>query len=334
VSATASRAPDWSRRLAAYRKASLGRGLVEIAITLLPLIGLWIAAWALHRAGFWWASLLLTIPASLFLVRLFMIQHDCGHGSFLPWKAANDWVGRILGVFTLTPYEYWRTTHAIHHATSGNLDRRSLGVIEMMTVDEYKAMTPAKRLGYRLYRSPWVMFGLGPAFVFFIQQRIPVGLLKDWKHWGSTLANTAAIAGCVAVMIWVVGAAPILIVQALTMLLAATIGVWLFYVQHQYEGVAWARNGEWKAQDAAIAGSSHYELPAVLRWFTANIGIHHVHHLSSRIPFYRLSQVLKEVPELDAVPKVRFIESLKFARLALWDEAGGRLVSFREARSL
>lgn len=324
---------DWSRRLAAYRQAKPGRAAIEIAITALPLLALWGLAWAAVEFGLWWAALLLTLPAGLFLVRLFMIQHDCGHGSFLPSKTANDWVGRIISLFTLTPYEYWRTTHAMHHATSGNLDRRGLGVIEMLTVDEYKALPPIRQLGYRLYRSPWVMFGLGPAFVFFIQQRLPVGLFKQWKHWASTLANTAVVLAFAAVIVWGVGAAPILLVQGLTMLIAATIGVWLFYVQHQYEGVAWARNGTWKAQEAAIAGSSHYQLPGVLHWFTANIGIHHVHHLSSRIPYYRLDEVLRDNPELD-VPKVRFIESLKFARLALWDEQGGKLVSFKQARAL
>jgi acyl-lipid omega-6 desaturase (Delta-12 desaturase) len=161
-----------------------------------------------------------------------------------------------------------------------------------------------------------------------------VGLLKDPKHWVSTLTNSAAILVCTALLIWAVGVAPILLVQALTMLIAATIGVWLFYIQHQYEGVAWSRNGEWKVQEAAIHGSSHYDLPPVLQWLTANIGIHHVHHLSSRIPFYRLDEVMRDVPELAAVPKLKFVESLRCARLTLWDEAGQRLVTFRDARSL
>jgi omega-6 fatty acid desaturase (delta-12 desaturase) len=239
----------------------------------------------------------------------------------------------VIGVFTLTPYDYWRQTHAIHHATSGNLDRRGLGAIETLTVDEYAALSPMRRLGYRLYRHPLVMFGLGPAFVFFLMQRLPVGMMRQgWRPWVSVMGNGLAALAGLGALVWLFGAAPVLIVNVVTMLLAATIGVWLFYVQHQFEGAAWARNGQWKRDHAALAGSSHYDLPPVLRWFTANIGIHHVHHLSSRIPFYRLSTVLKDHPELQPVSRIGLWESFRCARLALWDEAAGRLVSFREAR--
>jgi omega-6 fatty acid desaturase (delta-12 desaturase) len=203
----------------------------------------------------------------------------------------------------------------------------------MLTVDEYLALTPIRRLGYRLYRHPLVMFGLGPAFVFFLMQRLPIGMMRQgWRPWVSVLGNGVAVLVGLGALVWVFGAAPVLIVNVVTMLLAATIGVWLFYVQHQFEGAQWARNGEWKRDHAALAGSSHYDLPPVLRWFTANIGIHHVHHLSSRIPFYRLSNVLKDHPELRPVSRIGLWESFRCARLALWDEADGRLVSFREAR--
>jgi omega-6 fatty acid desaturase (delta-12 desaturase) len=324
---------DWSRKLAQYRRPRLGRSITELAITAGSLLLIWAAGWAAFKGGWWWLALPLCVPAALFLVRLFMIQHDCGHGSFFQAKAANDWVGRTIGVFTLTPYDYWRSTHAMHHASSGNLDRRGLGVIEMLTVDEYLALPPLRRLGYRLYRNPAVMFGLGPAFVFFIQQRLPIGLMRGgWRPWLSTMGTTAAVAAGVGALVWLFGAAPVLIVNATTMLIAATIGVWLFFVQHQYEGVAWARNGEWKAQDYALAGSSHYDLPPVLRWFTANIGIHHVHHLSSRIPFYRLPEVLRDEPELDGMARLGVRESLGCARLALWDEAGQKLVGFGDIR--
>jgi omega-6 fatty acid desaturase (delta-12 desaturase) len=324
----------WSKKLAPYRESRTGRSILEIVITAVPLAAIWAVAWLLHGLGFWWAALLLTIPAALFLVRLFMIQHDCGHGAFFAERRANDWVGRIIGVLTLTPYDYWRQTHAIHHATSGNLDRRGLGAIETMTVEEYRAMTPMRRLGYRLYRHPLVMFGLGPAFVFFLMQRLPVGMMRNgWRPWASVLGNTAAIIVGLGGLIWLFGAAPVLLVNVLTMLLAATIGVWLFYIQHQFEGAQWARNGEWQRDQAALTGSSHYDLPPVLRWFTANIGIHHVHHLSSRIPFYRLPKVLKDHPELQPMSRIGLVESLRCARLALWDEQQGRLVSFREARA-
>lgn len=324
----------WSKKLAPYREAKTGRSILEIVITLAPLLGIWAVAWGLHAIGLWWAALLLTVPAALFLVRLFMIQHDCGHGSFFGQKQANEWVGRVIGVFTLTPYDYWRQTHAIHHATSGNLDRRGLGAIEMLTLDEYRALSPMRQFGYRLYRHPLVMFGLGPAFVFFLMQRLPVGMMRQgWRPWASVMGNAIAAAVGLGALIWLFGAAPVLIVNVVTMLLAATIGVWLFYIQHQFEGATWSRTGEWKRDQAALAGSSHYDLPPLLRWFTANIGIHHVHHLSSRIPFYRLPAVLNDHPELRAMSRVGLWESFRCARLALWDEADGRLLSFREART-
>lgn len=325
----------WAKKLAPYREPKTARSILEIVITAAPLLTIWAIAWGLHAMGLWWAALLLTLPAALFLVRLFMIQHDCGHGSFLPSKMANDWLGRILGIFTLTPYEYWRLSHANHHATSGNLDRRELGAIELLTVEEYDALPPLRRLGYRLYRHPLVLFGLGPAFVFFIQQRIPIGLMKTgWRPWVSTLGTTGAMVAVFGGMVWLIGNAPILWVHALTMLIASSIGVWLFYVQHQFEGVAWARGDTWRAQEGALHGSSHYDLPPFFRWMTANIGIHHVHHLSSRIPFYHLGQVMRDFPELAGVSKLKFVDSLKCARLALWDEPNQRLVTFREARRI
>jgi omega-6 fatty acid desaturase (delta-12 desaturase) len=323
----------WSRKLAPYREPRTLRSLFEIAVTAVPLAVIWVLAWALHAWGLWWAALLLTVPAAGFLVRLFMIQHDCGHGSFFREKRANDWVGRVIGVLTLTPYEYWRQTHAIHHATSGNLDRRSLGVIETLTVEEYRTKSPLGRLGYRLYRHPLVMFGLGPAFVFFLMQRLPIGLMRSgWRPWASVLGNSAAIVAGLGALIWLFGPAPVLVINIVTMLLAATIGVWLFYIQHQFEGASWVRNSEWSRDAAALTGSSHYDLPPVLRWFTANIGVHHVHHLSARIPFYHLPKVLNDHPELQPMSRVGVWESFRCARLALWDEAERRLVSFRDAR--
>ena len=325
-------AKAWSKTLGPYREPKTSRSIFEIVITVGPLLAIWGLAWGLHAHGWWWAALLLTIPAAGFLVRLFMIQHDCGHGSFFGLHQANEWVGRVIGVFTLTPYDYWRQTHAIHHATSGNLDRRGLGAIETLTVAEYSALSPMRALGYRLYRHPLVMFGLGPAF-FFIMQRLPVGMMRQgWRPWVSVIGNAVAVVAGLGALVWLFGAAPVLIVNVVTMLLAATIGVWLFYVQHQFEGAIWERNGEWTRDHAALAGSSHYDLPPVLRWFTANIGIHHVHHLSSRIPFYRLSKVLADHPELAPTSRIGLWESFRCARLALWDEAQGRLVSFRDSQ--
>ena len=322
----------WGQILARYKRPHAGRGLVEILVSAAPLMVLWGFAWWAVSRGWWWAGAL-SIPAGFFLVRLFMIQHDCGHGSFFRDKRLNDWVGRVLGVVTVTPYDYWRRTHAIHHGTSGNLDRRTLGAIEMLTVAEYRALPRGKRFLYRLYRNPVVMFGVGPAYMFLVQHRLPIGLMKGgWRPWISVMGTNLAMAAVTIGLVWLIGLAPLLLVQIPTLVVAATIGVWLFYVQHQYEGVAWARSDDWKADDAAMHGSSHYDLPPVLRWLTANIGVHHVHHAQSRVPFYRLNQVLKDHPELKDLGRVTLWESFRCARLALWDEASRRLISFRELR--
>jgi omega-6 fatty acid desaturase (delta-12 desaturase) len=317
--------------LARYRKPHHGRSFVEIAITLIPLILLWIAMWLVAK----WSYLLclvLAIPAAGFLVRLFMIQHDCGHGSFFRQRQINDWVGRILGVVTLTPYAFWRRAHSIHHATSGNLDHRGIGDISTLTVREYLALSNWRRFGYRLYRNPLVMFGIGPAFLFILQHRVPRGLMREGRApWISTMGTNAAIATIAGVLIWLIGVKAFLLVHLPIMLLGASVGVWLFYVQHQFEDTVWADKSEWSFPDAALYGSSYYDLPAVLRWFTANIGVHHVHHLCSRIPFYRLGRVLREHPELAGIKRLTFWESFKCARLVLWDEDRQRLVTFRDA---
>ncbi len=321
--------------LAPYQRPDLRRSLIEIALTATPLAAIWIAAWLAVSAGLWWLGLLLAIPAAGFVVRLFMIQHDCGHRAFFESPWLNDWIGRVLGIFTLTPYDCWRREHAIHHATSGDLDRRGTGAIETLTVEEYRALPPLKRFGYRVYRNPFVLFFIGPFFVFFLQQRLPVGLMKEgWRPWVSAMGTNLALAIAVAGMLWLGGWQMLAFVYVPTLMLAASIGVWLFYVQHQFEDTYWARRPAWDATESALHGSSHYDLPPILRWMTGNIGVHHVHHVSSRIPFYRLQTVLKHHPHLKDVGRIRFFESLRLAGLALWDEAGQRLVSFSHARKL
>jgi len=234
---------------------------------------------------------------------------------------------------TLTPYDYWKRNHALHHATSSNLDRRGIGDIEMLTVEEYRSKPLLGRLLYRCYRNPLVMFVIGPAYMFFLQHRLPFHQMRDgWRPWLSTMATNAAIVLAVVGMCWLVGVGPFLKVHLPIMLMAASMGVWLFYVQHQFEDVAWARNGAWSHQDAALAGSSFYDLPGVLRWFTGNIGIHHIHHLNSRIPYYRLPKVLQDYPELKAVGRLTLWESLKSVRLSLWCETRKKLVSFKALR--
>ncbi len=319
-----------TRILHPYRRSNPLRSVLELAATAVPLAALWIVAWIAVRHGFWWGALL-SIPAAGFLVRLFGVQHDCGHGSFFQNKHANDWVGRVISVFTLTPYDDWRNGHAAHHATSGDLDRRGVGDIDTLTVEEYLALPPMRRFGYRLFRHPAIMFLLGPFFVFLFRYRLPVGPMGAWRSWFSTMTTNLAIVVVVGVLIRVVGLRPFLLVVAPTVMMASAAGVWLFYIQHQFEGVYWARSDDWSLREAALHGSSHYHLPRWLAWFTADIGLHHVHHLSSRIPFYRLRQVLRDHPELD-IRRLTLAQSLRGAQLALWDEANRRLISFREAR--
>ena len=331
--AAAPRDPQgWVQVLARYREPSVPRGVVEIAITAGPFVLLWVAMWL--ALGFsYWLTLALAVPAAGFLLRLFIILHDCGHGSFFGHRLANDWVGRVCGVLTLTPFGVWRRTHNIHHATSGNLERRGIGDIETMTVNEYLAQPWWERLRYRAYRHPIVLFAIGPAYVFFIANRLPVGMMHlGWRPWFSTMANNAAIAAIVVFMMWLVGVGPFLMIEVPIILLASSIGVWLFYVQHQFDDTVWVEGQEWNMQQAALAGSSHYDLPAVLRWITGNIGVHHVHHLSSRIPFYRLRRVLKDHPELHDMGRLTLWRSFRCVRLALWCESRKRLISFRELR--
>ncbi len=324
----------WGTILGIYRMPDTKRSVIELCVTLFPLVILWIGAWATLQIGYW-LSLLIAIPAAGFLVRLFMIQHDCGHGSFFPRSWANDWLGRIIGVITLTPYDFWRRTHAIHHASSGNLDRRGIGDIDTLTVTEYLARSQWGRLQYRLYRNPLVMFGIGPAYLFLLQHRLPVGLMRSgWPAWKSTMLTNAAIMLAASTLIYFIGLWAFLSVHLPIALLAASIGVWLFYIQHQFESTSWNRTPEWSLRTAALHGSSHYDLPLGLRWLTANIGIHHVHHLCSRIPYYRLPAVLREHPELGDVGRITLFESLRCVRLVLWDEKQKRLVSFDQARRI
>ncbi|HEX4079400.1 MAG TPA: fatty acid desaturase [Rhizomicrobium sp.] len=314
-----------------YREARPWRAVLELCLTAVCLLLGWAVMWLSLAVGYW-LTLLLAIPTAGFLVRLFMIQHDCGHGAFFGRRVANDWIGRALGIFTFTPYDDWKRNHAIHHATSGNLDRRGTGDILTLTVEEYLARSSFSRFAYRVYRNPVVLFGIGPAYLFFLRHRLPLERLRlGWRMWASSAATNAGIAVVTAAMIWLVGIGPFAAVQLPVLLLAASIGVWLFYVQHQFEDVVWARNDDWSVHDAALSGSSHYDLPAVLRWFTANIGVHHVHHLCSRIPYYRLDQVLRDHPHLKTLGRVTLAQSLRSVNLTLWDETGKTLISFREA---
>ena len=325
-------AEGWRGKLARYSRPSFLRGGFELAITAGPLALAWAAMVVAVHFGLYWLYVPLLPLAGVLLMRLFMIQHDCGHGAFFPDRAVNDWTGRVLSVLTLTPYDHWRRSHAIHHATSGNLDRRGIGDINTLTVAEYRALGFWKRLLYRLYRHPAVMFGLGPAYIFLLDNRLPFGFMtKGWMPWLSTQTTNIGIAAFAGLGIWTLGFNVFALIYTPTALVAASVGVWLFYVQHQFDPAHWERNTNWSAGEAALMGSSYYDLPIVLRWFTANIGVHHVHHLSSRIPYYRLGQAMRDNPALTGISRLTLAQSLKCPRLALWDEAKRRMVSFEEA---
>ena len=318
--------------LGRYREPNVSRSLFELLVTAVPFAALWALMWAALSVGYW-LSLLLALPAACSLMRLFMIQHDCGHGACFKRRSSNDWVGRIIGVVTLTPYSFWRRAHAAHHANAGNLDHRGMGDIITLTRNEYRTMSLSGRLAYRLYRNPLVMFGLIPTYLFVLHYRLPFGAMRSGiQPWLSTMGTNVAIAGAAGLMIWLVGLGPFLLVQGPIVVASGTIAVWFFYVQHQFEETLWAHDGDWSFHEAALHGSSHYELPPAIAWFTGNIGVHHVHHLSSRIPFYRLPQVLRDYPQLASVGRITFLRSLKCAALALWDEDQHRLISFRELR--
>jgi omega-6 fatty acid desaturase (delta-12 desaturase) len=328
--------PDQTVRLSAilkpYMRPHAGRSAWELAATLVPLMTLWTAVYVCAARGWWW-GLLLSVPTAFFLVRLFMIQHDCGHGAFFRSRAANTWLGRISGVLTMTPYDYWRRTHAVHHATSGNLDRRGLGAIEMLTVEEYRALPWRKRLAYRIYRHPAVLLGVGPAYMFLLQHRLPIGTMREGWAWKSVIGNNIGLILLGGVLIALLGPRTVLLAHVPVVVLAATVGVWLFYVQHQFEGTHWARHENWDAEHAAVAGSSHLKLPGPLQWLTAHIGAHHIHHASSRVPFYRLPEVLRREPAFASAPQVGLRQSFSALTLSLWDEQAQRLVRFRDARA-
>lgn len=324
-------ARDWVAILSQYREPSHWQSAWEIAVTAGPFLLLWALAWWSVEVSYTLAVALSVLNAT-FLARLFMIQHDCGHASFFRNRTVSDWIGRVIGVVTLTPYDVWRRTHAAHHATAGHLGMRGMGDVLTLTVAEYQGLSAFGRLRYRLYRHPLVLFGLGPTYLFFFQNRLPLGLMNAGaRYWISAMGTNLAIAAALGTIAWFGGAAVLLAVFLPMTVAAASIGVWMFYVQHQFEETSWDHEPDWQLHDAALHGSSHYVLPGVLRWLTANIGVHHVHHLQSRVPFYRLPEILRDHPELAEAQQLTVRESLAGVGLQLWDERRRRLVSFAEA---
>ena len=325
---------DWNALLAPYKQPSRWRSSFQVINTAVPFFIIWYVMFEMLDRGYW-ITLLLAVPAALFLIRLFVLQHDCGHGAFFRSHKANNILGFLIGVLTLVPYTYWRKTHAIHHATSGDLDHRAFGDIDTLTVREYLGLSKFQRLRYRMYRHPFVLLIVGPAYQFILKHRYPADAPRSWKReWASVHNTNLALLLIVTVMWLTIGIDRFLMVQLPITIISGSIGVFLFYVQHQYEDTYWRYHEVWDYYDAGLKGSSHYVLPKVFQWFTANIGLHHIHHVNSRIPNYRLQQCVDENPELQQVTQLRFRQSVRTLWMTLWDEDDRRLIGFRDLKRI
>jgi omega-6 fatty acid desaturase (delta-12 desaturase) len=321
----------WRHALAPYERPRLGRGILDLATSVVPYLGLWVAMYLMLGISYW-LVLILSVPAAGFLLRTYILFHDCAHGSFLRTKRANTWLGRLLGLLVFSPYQSWRQSHAVHHATSGDLDRRGVGDVPTLTVAEYAALPWGRRLAYRAFRNPVVMFGIGPIWALIIRPRfVSRSARPRIRH--SVIATNVALAVLVGVLGWFLGWREYLLVETPPVLLAGATGVWLFYVQHQFDDAYWKSSGEWSYAEAALRGSSHLRLPKVLQFFTGNIGLHHVHHLSTQIPNYNLQRAHDQNPMFHDVPQLTLRDGLHAVRLKLWDEDRARLVTFGEARA-
>jgi acyl-lipid omega-6 desaturase (Delta-12 desaturase) len=318
--------------IAPYQRSDNLRSIWQMCNTLIPYFALWILM-VLSLQISYWLTLLLAIPTAGFMIRTFIIFHDCGHGSFFKSKRANDTVGIITGILTFTPYYNWRQHHAVHHATVADLDRRGVGDILTLTVAEYQALSPWKKLGYRVVRNPWIIFTIGSLGVFLIGHRFYSR--KDGRRERHSVLWTNLILLLVIILLSVtIGFKTFVLVQLPILFLGTSVGVWLFYVQHQFEGVYWARHNRWDYLSAALEGSSFYKLPRVLQWFTGNIGYHHIHHISPRIPNYFLEKCHKEHSLFQQVKPLTLRSSLKSLSLRLYDEEANRLVGFRSVRPM
>jgi acyl-lipid omega-6 desaturase (Delta-12 desaturase) len=319
--------PDWRNIVAPYENPSTCKAVWQIVNTFVPYGFFWCLMYFTLSIS-WWLTLPLAILAGAFLVRVFIIFHDCGHGSFLRSQRANHTVGFLSGALTFTPFYHWRWEHALHHATSGDLDRRGTGDIDTMTVQEYLKASRGKRFAYRLSRNPFVLFVLGPLYMFLVKNRLPKADANHRERVSVGWMNLA-VAGMVAGMAAVFGFKAYVLIQLTVLLVAGACGFWLFYVQHQFEGVYWERRKHWDYTAAALQGSSFYKLPRVLQWFSGNIGFHHIHHLSSRIPNYNLEKCHRANPLFHSVKPVTLFSSFKSLTFRLWDEQRRKLVGYR-----
>jgi omega-6 fatty acid desaturase (delta-12 desaturase) len=323
---------NWQKALATYARPHLGRSLLDVATSVVPYLALYVAMYFALDVSLW-LTLALSIPAGGFLLRTFIVFHDCTHGSFLPSKRANRWFGRLCTLLVWQPFANWRHDHAVHHGTAGDLDRRGQGDVPTLTVDEYYGKSWAGRLGYRLFRNPLVMFGLGPLWSLMIGPRLTSPDRRQRLR-NSVLLTNVALGVVIGLQVFFLGWLPFLLVQMPCAIIAATAGVWLFYVQHQFEDVYWENSDDWSYAEAGLRGSSYLKLPKVLQFFTGNIGLHHVHHLNARIPNYNLQRAHDENPVFHDVPVLTARDSLHCVRLKLIDTDSGRLVTFAEARAI
>ena len=322
----------WREIVARFQTPSTPRAIWQMVNTLVPFAALWYLMY-LSRNVSWWLIVPLAMLAGAFVVRIFIIFHDCGHGSYFKSRAANDLVGFIAGVLTFTPYYHWRWEHNIHHASSGHLDKRGIGDIWTLTVQEYLEASRWKKFAYRLARNPFLLFVIAPLYLFLFRQRIPSSnASKRERH--SVHAMNLAILGMAVALSLVFGVKTYLLIQLIILMVAGSSGVWLFYVQHQFEGVYWERGDDWDYTAAALQGSSFYKLPKILQWFSGNIGFHHIHHLSSRIPNYNLERCHRADPIFQQVKPVTFFASFKSLTFRLWDERRRKLVGYRHLKHL
>jgi len=320
----------WSATLHKYKRPNPLQSGWQVVNSLVPFSCLW---YLMYLSTFWsyWLTLLLAVPTAGFLVRLFIIQHDCGHHSFFRNRRANDALGIALSFLTLTPYYLWRRSHSRHHASSGDLNHRGLGDVDVLTVDEFRARNWFGKLKYRIYRNPMVMFVFGASYLFIFQQRFTIGIPRNWRrerrnvHW-----TNVGLAAIVILGWYTIGLPTLLMVHAPIVMLGAAIGSWLFFVQHQYEEAYWQPHQTWEFTRSALEGSSYYRLPRVLQWFSGNIGFHHIHHLDSRIPNYNLPACYQAEPALREAVTLGVRDSLKCTALKLWDERRQRMVTFAE----
>ncbi len=329
-----SKLPSWQNLVKKYQSAPNRKSIWQLCNSFIPFLIIWYLMFLSLDISYW-LTLLLAFPAAGFVVRIFIIQHDCGHGSFFKSKRANDFWGVASSLISFTPYHYWRKNHAIHHASAGKLDQRGKGDIYTMTVYEYLQQSRWGKLKYRLYRNPTILFVIIPIILFVVLYRLPISDLKDFKYFQPSVYITSIIiALIITVLIWLIGWQNFLMIQLPVIFIASTTGTWLFYVQHQFEDTYWSESKGWDYTSAALRGSSYYKLPKILQWFTGNIGFHHIHHLSPKIPNYHLEKCHNENPEFQNSPVLTLKLSLKSLFLRLWDENQKKLVSFRQVKRM